>query len=213
MKARSLSLLIIIVGVLQANSFAQGFATGKLNTLHNYGILSEKFDRSYLGLSSEIGYETETVTYQLEAGFYFPRQIDSVMYRESPSGLYLPALVDESSTVFSLAIMGRYYLFSSYTDAFRPYTNSGVVMVFEHVNQDMDSGFETWNETFTNKNLTVSAGLGFELALDNDLSPFLEILGYFPLADFDTEGDTIFEIPFGVGLKVSGGMKFYLGGY
>lgn len=213
MKTTFTALSVAILLLCGLRSSAQGFAIGRVNTFLNYGILSENFDRTYVGIGSEIGYEFETATYQLEAGFYFPRQADTIDDAESPLGYYGPAAIDESSTVLSLALMGRYYLFSLYTDVFRPYTNSGILFLFEHANRDIDSGFETWNESFTNKNLCVTAGLGFELTLDNDLSPFFEVMGHFPLADFESAGTTIYDIPYGVGIKVSGGMKFYLGGY
>ncbi|HNI53606.1 MAG TPA: hypothetical protein PK511_03730 [Chitinophagales bacterium] len=202
----SFAFFLMVSGV-----YAQAFSTLKLTSLHNYEIVDGAFNRSLVGLSPEIGYEAYNYSYQLEIAAYIPRQIDSMVYvYDSLFGYGFDAPVSETMTIFTIGLMSRYYLFSDWMPVNRLYTVSGIMGVFEHVNQDFIAGGLSEGKKFTNKSLDLTFGLGFETLIDDYLMPFIETSVYFPVAQGENPYNTVYDITEGYGVRIAGGVKLYL---
>lgn len=205
----------LLVGILIFIPFtkvdAQVFATGQANTSYIYPIIDENGpERLFTGLSAEIGAEGETMSILLKSGVYIPRNYIFDKYiGDIYSGNGYETSVEQRISIYELGLYGRYYLIGMQGNAVRVFTNSGLEMVWA---RGRDEYYDIYTDAqtiykFTNKQLRVVLGAGFEVEIGDNLYLVNDFLFKYPFTDnygdimfIDVASDFAFN--YNVGIKI-----------
>jgi len=111
-----------------------------------------------------------------------------------------------------LGLYGRYYLIGLEGNGVRVFTNSGLEMVWGRAKDEFLDIYsnDLVIEKFTNKQLRVVFGLGFEVELEDNMYLLNDFLFKYPFTDMDQGGYMNIDVASDFALNFNIGLKIYL---